>query len=773
MKRLLILFFISTVFPTLCIYSQTSDLSGTVTNENGKPVSFVNLSLSELSISTFSNSNGKYSFNSIPQGTYHISITRTGYLNKTIDVKVNSKEIKCDIEIEKSLIETPTIDVTSSFNPTEISNSTFSVTSIGPRTLSRTRSENIATTIQNVPGINNLSTGNAIGKPVIRGLTSQSVIMVHDGVKNESQQWGDEHAPEISVFDLDRIEILRGPASLIYGADGIGGVINIISKPLQFSPKSKLLTYGSLDLNGFSMNTEGAGDLMLGIGTKDFSIKGFAGYRKGKEITTPDGSLTINTPDGKRTIEGGKLSNSANNEFEGGIRLGYNGKFEMINAEWQIFNRELQLHDDPVADPDATGNQKLVTNHFEAKGSLYLSKNLQLEPILSYETQIRKEFKSIEDKNNDAATLNLDLKIFQSDLRLHHSLKNNISGTVGLSISTQDNKTLGKEKLIPNYNATNFGSYLSEKIEKKYFAFSVGVRYDNKTQDIKETIFEVDGNGNPTKTVLPRKLTFNSLSESAGFVYKPMKELNIYTNVGSGWRPPSEFDLYADGVHEGTGRFDRGLITVDSTLNPEPERSLNIDLGIRIRTKYFNGEISFFRNLINNFIYPSPTGEIDSISNLPVYDIKQAKSTFIGFEYSLQFHPVNWAILYVSGDFVETKNKVTNNPLPFTPPSKTIFELKIQKENIGKLYNPYINLGSKIVAAASRTDPLEASVEGYTLFNAGIGFDFVLTKSIASIDFSVSNLTDKKYVDHLSRYRYYAMNPGRSFNLKISVPFQF
>ena len=130
-------------------------------------------------------------------------------------------------------------------------------------------------------------------------------------------------------------------------------------------------------------------------------------------------------------------------------------------------------------------------------------------------------------------------------------------------------------------------------------------------------------------------------------------------------------------------------------------------------------------------------------------------------------------LLSLNGDYVNARNDLTGNALPFTPPAKNILGLKLQKDNFGTIYNSYFEFTARFVAEQSQVDPLEAVTEGYTLLDAGVGFDFVLSKSIASVDISLSNLADLKYVDHLSRYRYYAMNPGRSFNLKLTVPFQF
>jgi iron complex outermembrane receptor protein len=158
---------------------------------------------------------------------------------------------------------------------------------------------------------------------------------------------------------------------------------------------------------------------------------------------------------------------------------------------------------------------------------------------------------------------------------------------------------------------------------------------------------------------------------------------------------------------------------------------------------------------------------------LPVFNIKQDRSIFRGFEYTFQYQPFNFLLFTWSGDYIKTENNATNNTLPFTPPSKNILEIKLQEENLWKLYNPYFTFKIKIVSPQNNVDPLETQTDGYTLFFAGIGFDYITAKSVMSLDFSVDNLFDTKYVDHLSRYKSFAMNPGRSFNLKVSIPFQF
>lgn len=758
------------------LFSQTAktiDLKGLIVDSENKPLSFVSVVLQEISVSTVSDKKGEFLFNYIPEGRYHITFNHTGFESKVMDISLHQNDTVLEISLTKSLIETSVIDVTSSFNPSETSNSTFSITEINPRKLGRIRSQNIASTIQNIPGVNNISTGSSIGKPIIRGLSYQSVLILHDGIKHESQLWGDEHAPEIPLFDIDRIEILRGPSSLIYGSDGIGGVINIITKQLQFSNNDNPLTYGNITLNGFSMDNEKAGNLNLGLGLKKTGIRGYIGYRNGGNMNTPTGEFTLNTPEGKNTIKGGALFNSADEEFQAGLNLGFKLHSGIINASFENLNRQLQLHENPEVNADATPNQKIVTNNVDIKGIFSISKTLELEPVFSYENQSRIEFENIQDKNTDTQALNLDMNLYQANLMLHHKFAEDLLGTAGVSFIFNNNKSLAEEKLIPNYNSNITGIFISENYEKKLFTFSGGIRFDSRFLNIKETVLESDTNGAPLKKINPAEFTFNAFTGSLGFVYKPSLSVDVFANTGTGWRPPSEYELFVDGVHEGTGRFEKGLVTLNPDYSPATENSLNFDLGTRIRNKYITAEISFYNNFINNFVYSQSTGKIDSASGFPVFDLVQDNSSFAGYEYSIQIQPVSWLLISLSGDYVKSQIKGTNTSLPFTPPSKNIVEFKFEKNRISDFYNPYVNFGAKFVSEASQVGELEAASPSYNLLNAGFGFDFALSKSVISIDFDISNLTDTKYADHLSRYRYYAMNAGRSFNLKINIPFQF
>lgn len=757
---------------TLSANILSGEINGRIIDSNNKPIQYVNVTVNEPGISVVTDTDGNYTIKDIPYGHYTLIFSKTGYESQSQYIDVESKEVVLDIKLIPSLIEIATIDVTSSFEAQDISQSSFSISTLNLKNLFQTRSHNLSLTISEIPGVNIITTGIGIGKPVIRGVSSNSVIIVHDGVKHESQQWGDEHSPEISLYDLDRIEILRGPASFLYGSEGIGGVVNIISKPLQFSSNKDITHYGSIDLGGFSVNDEVTGSVTYGLGLKNVGFKGHFGYRKSTDVRTPEGIFLVNTlnPDIKDTITGGKLSNSGTKEIEGGLSFGYRGDFGYIDAGFETFDREVQLYD---IDPDATPNQKLFTNQIELSGNFNLTDKIHLEPVLSYQLHSRKEFESEEDKDIDNPELFWKLNTFQGDLRLHYDQTDKFTGTFGISAVDMVNKSLGSEKLIPNFHTSGFGIYALEKFNTKKFTLNGGLRFDVKNINIQNTIIETDSNGAITREITPRTINFNALSGSLGFVYRPSENIDLFTNIGRGWRAPSEFELYVDGVHEGTNRVERGIITLNPEADPVPESSFNIDLGTRLRFKNLNIEISLFNNIVNNFIYPSPTNEIDPESGLLIYYIKQDRSEFRGIEYSIQYQPFDFLLLSLYGDYLFSNNNSTNTPVPFTPPMKNLFEVKFQKPSIGIFYNPYIKAGVKVVNEQTNVYLYETTTDGYVLLSGSVGVDLIISKSIASIDLSVENIANTQYVDHLSRYKMIALNPGRSINLKITLPFQY
>jgi iron complex outermembrane receptor protein len=269
----------------------------------------------------------------------------------------------------------------------------------------------------------------------------------------------------------------------------------------------------------------------------------------------------------------------------------------------------------------------------------------------------------------------------------------------------------------------------------------------------------------PDLNVEAQTRNYSSVTGSLGLVYRASEPLAFTINVGKGWRAPSAFELFVDGVHEGTVQYLIG----DRTL--KNEQSLNVDLSARYATNRVQTELTFFQNRIANYIFASPTGDVDSASGFQKYLLKQADATLLGIELSLQAQVTEWLILSGGFDYLRGTNDQNEKPLPLTPSNRFKAGAKLTVGSMGSILNPYVSVNVKTISSQKRVEEFETPTAGYTLFDIGAGGEIAIGSSRANVDVSVENLFDKAYRDHLNRFKAYALNPGRNIALKVSVPF--
>jgi iron complex outermembrane receptor protein len=260
--------------------------------------------------------------------------------------------------------------------------------------------------------------------------------------------------------------------------------------------------------------------------------------------------------------------------------------------------------------------------------------------------------------------------------------------------------------------------------------------------------------------------SWNSVTGNVGLLYKLAEPVALVLNVGRGFRAPSSFDLFSNGVHEGTVAFERG--------NPglRTEKSINTDLALRLQTTSAAVEVGGFVNWIQDFIYTVPTGTVDSASGFQIYDVTQGNARLAGLETAAQYHPTAWLHLQGTADYVIGTNTSTGNPLPAMPPFRATYTVRLEPGTEGFLREPYVSFGGETNARQTRLDPAEAAFfqgafggrgyqsTGFTLANAGAGFTIGAGPGAIRIDFAVKNLFNKAYADFLSRLKTNAENPG-------------
>ncbi|MEX1054960.1 MAG: TonB-dependent receptor [Rhodothermales bacterium] len=733
--------------------ASAQSISGRVTDaDTGEPLPGASVVVSPIQIGTATDLEGRYTVALPRPGTYRLTVSFIGFRTESASVEANDEHVRVDIALKAIEVEVPGITITAKAQASDILSTPQAVAVIEGRDLRENRGVALFDALDETPGVRTLTTGVGIAKPMIRGLTSQRVLVIQNGVRQEGQQWGDEHGPELDAFDVDRIEVVKGPASLLYGSDALGGVIQASSEDL-FDQIGGL--NGVLSLQALSNPELGASNLFLSGAAGDTYYAGSLTWKRAASYQTPRGPVP----------------NTAIEEMNGSIRAGQSIRRGRILAEYQRFDARLAFFE-PGAEREDTGFridqpfQDVSHDKVRARADLRLADN-RLEMAASWQQNRRKEFEEEGEELTKTGNANeslepalfLRLNTVNTDFRLHHRPFGRLFGTIGLSGFYQKNETLAEETLIPGAETWNGAAYFFEELMLSRVTLSGGVRYDAR---------RLDADANEQLGVAAQSRSYRAVTGAAGAAWQPVSSLSIAGNVGRAWRAPALIELFGNGVHEGTVRFERG----DPSLHPE--QSLSVDATVRWLHPHIYVEVNAFTNDIDKYIFVQRTGEIDVESGFVVYQFRQAKARIWGGEVQVDIHPhpLEWLHFHIAGDVTRSKNLNTGDPLPQTPPSRLRFETALTKEKVGRLEDIRLRFGPTLVAEQDRVGPLELPTRGYSVWNASLSgriqFGGLEIEPMVAVD----NLLDESYLDHLSRFRPFGiLEPGRSVRLQLVAEF--
>lgn len=766
MKRLVFCIFL--LFQAWSLLANEFSFGGRVTDARTKetlPGALV--TIPDLKVSVVSDDKGNFAFNNIPErGRFLVEVRYIGYktLIRAIDFSSTSE---IEFALEPSTIETKEIVITgTAFSSDNRKNST-AVSAVTKDQLVNQPSGNLIDAIAKTPGVSQVTTGGGISKPVIRGLSYNRVVTLVDGAKQEGQQWGDEHGLEVDQFSADRVEVLRGAASLLYGSDALGGVINVL-EPLP-SPEGKI--QGEFLTSYQSNNGLSGSSAMIQGNTDGFVWRARGSYKNAYSYNAP----------------GGRIANTGYNETSLSGQIGFNKKWGYAHLNASSFRNNIGLPDfernaagqfededgNILTDKDLKSRDLLLpfqdVRHYKlAFNSHILFGSGRLRTTLAYQDNQRRE---LEDNPDDPA-LFFDLKTYSSDFKYYFNENNGWEPVIGLSGSLQNNENKAEELLIPDYNAGEIGIFGYAKKSWDATTFNLGVRFDYRK--IKGVEMEEDGS--------PKFNNFNNsfsnISGAIGFTREFNEHFNLKANLGSAFRAPNIAELSSDGVHEGTFRYEVG----NNNLNPE--NSYYGDITFEFNTNKVSASLGAFNNYIDNYIFSRQiNGELISIDgeDLPVYRFIQENANLSGLEAGLTLHPAE--LIHFENNFSYTRgvNRATDRPLPFIPAAVLRNELRLEPDLKG-LKNSYFSVALNNVFKQDRIDEFETSTSGYSLVNVGLGTTFVLGSQPVRVNVSANNLFDKAYYDHLSRFKpgrldesdlsagYY--NQGRNISVGLYLPFR-
>ncbi|MGB8193244.1 MAG: TonB-dependent receptor [Chitinophagaceae bacterium] len=753
----------------------------------GLPLPGATVYFSDLKLGAATSAEGGFSFINIPAGRHLVEISFVGYGGTSEYVDIRG-EVKKDFKIAAEVAERSEVVVTGLSAATQARRTATPITTIRRQDLLRTAGTNIVDAISRQPGVSQISTGPAISKPVIRGLGYNRVITIHDGVRQEGQQWGDEHGLEIDEYSVSKIEILKGPASLMYGSDAMAGVINIMSNipvPSGSLRGNFISNYQTNNrLRGFGIN--------LGANHKGFnwnvssSLKAAADYRNKYD---------------------GRVYNSKFNERNIGGYIGYNGNWGYSHFIASYFNQHPGIiegdRDDngrfikPLpgggetfpADDDFNSVKPQVpwqsVQHvkFISDNNFNIGES-RLALVAGYQGNQRIEYGNVDDPSEKE--LFFDLGTFTYSAIYHVAEKNAWRTAIGLNGMAQQNRNKGMEVLIPEYALFDIGGFIFSQKSFDKLTLSGGMRFDNRSLNSKEF-----NEGNEVKFTSFKK-SFANLSGSAGLSYLPSELVTLKFNIARGFRAPTIPELASNGTHEGTNRYEYGYNNLKS------ETSLQLDAGIELHSEHISMEATLFSNNISNFIFyrkltasggGDSTVEVDG-NFIPAFQFDQRAARLAGLELRVDIHPHPLDWLHFENTFSMVNGRFRDaiggsNNIPFVPAARLISEARVEFLQKGKvLKNLYVHL--EMDKTFEQNHPFtayetETSSPGYMLLNAEFGFDVASkNKTLFSLFLNANNLGDVAYQNHLNRLKYAAVNPvtgrmgvfnmGRNFSIKLNVP---
>ena len=732
MKKILITLFIG--FSALA--NAQNKISGTITDKENQPIKGVTVFIPDLHKSSETDENGGYSINNLPNGNIKITFSLLGFITQNKSIAVQNGDNKLDIALEPTLFQMDEVIVATAFNKLQSQN----VMKVEHESMKSLQQKGTATLIEGlatIPGVSQVSTGTSIGKPVIRGLSGNRVLVYSQGIRVENQQFGDEHGLGLNDAGVESVEVIKGPASLLYGSDALGGV-------LYFNPEkfAKTNTFqGDFSQKLFS-NTLGSNS-SLGLKTSSENWKFLV-----------RGSYNVHAD--YKIADGNRVTNTRYNEKDFKTGIGYSNAHFSSVLRYNFNKLDLGIPENGVAEQSTSYNtdypKQGVFNHLLSWNSTVFFKNSKLDIDLGHISNDRSEF---EDSN--IAVLHMKLNTTNYDLKYHLPKMGKVESIFGVQGMHQTNLNSGEEFLIPDATTADFGVFGTANYEWNSNVLQAGIRFDNR--NITSQSHGISGEEGSFEAI---NKTFNSINGSLGYKTNLANDLTLRLNLASGFRAPNLAELTSNGVHEGTNRYEIG----NSAL--KTEQNVQTDLNLEYKNSHLEFFVNGFYNHINNYIYTNPSGIM--IAGNDVFNYIQNNAKLYGGEIGLHFHPHPLDWLHFESSFETVTGKKQNGDyLPLIPANNWNNTLRAEFDIKNWLKEGFATLNVSNTFNQNNVSGFETKSNGYTLVNLGIGGNLKLGKTAFNIQLNGNNLLNKSYLAHLSRLKTDGIpNIGRNIILGIN-----
>lgn len=708
-----------------------STITGVVTAEHSKkPIVGAQVVIAGQNRVARTDAAGRFSFGGLPAGTYLLTITATGYGSEGKQVPVDgtgSAEVAFVLDVqfheEKVVVSASpeARDPMQVYQPTDV---------LGQKELEQRAAVSLGQTLSNEPGVSQTNLGTAPARPVIRGLGGDRVLILEDGLRiGDVSSISPDHAVATDPVGAEHIEIVRGPANLLYGSNAIGGVINVLNDEvptrLAERPTGNLFLSGGTNGNEFSTS----GDFEASSGPVAYSAGGT--HRDANSFE----------------FNGGLAGNSQYDNDSGHVGVSMVGAAGSAGVAYRAYDSNYGIPVDDAGQLNPGGVPGITIDlrqrSLKARGELDQPfgpfKGLRLEAV-------HRDYKHAEIEDDGSVGTKFDQDTVEIRADVTQKEHGRWKGSFGLWNLNTDFAAVGDEVLVPSSKIKGNAAFVYEELALDRVRYLFGGRFESSSVD---------------QTASDIRKDFDLFSAAVGTIVTLSEPLSLAINLTRSAKAPSAEELFADGPHAATFAFEVG----DPSLNEET--SYGADITLRSRTKRFSSDLTLFKTRFSDFIFLSqdPTGAIDPGSGLPIFNYGQADADFQGLEWHGDLQLYEHLILELLADTVRAQNLGTDEPLPRMPPARAGLALRYENDRY------FVEGEVRAAARQDRVAPQETETGGYTLYNAFGGFTLVSKGIVHRVGIRLENISDKLYRNSVSQVKDIVPQPGRNAVLTYRLQF--
>ncbi|OSZ78080.1 hypothetical protein CAP35_07395 [Chitinophagaceae bacterium IBVUCB1] len=738
-----------------------------VETHNGQPLYPVSVYIDEMKREFETDEDGRFQISNACAGKYHIHFHAAGYehlvkeLNITANASLKFSLSHIDNELDEVIVAD---DHTKTIIQSKSNMNRMDIVANSGKTL--------GDMLQRVNGVSVLSNGATIAKPVIHGLYGNRIIILNNGIRQEDQQWGSEHAPNIDPFLANNITVLKGASGVRYGTDAIGGVVLVEPSVVRTMQGWG----GEVNFAGFSNNRMGVASATVEHGFK---------YIKGLGIRL-QGTLKQG---GNYRIPGHWAANTGTMESNYSATLAYKRAHFGAEVFYSHFNTQLGVYrgahtgnekdllfainsDTPTIYTGFTYNLarpmqhishdlwKLKLNADNRAGAFSL--------VYAYQHNYRQEYDVIRG-NTDKAQLNLTLNTQTLNLNFNHKAIGGITGQIGIDGTYQENYMQDGDRLfIPNYRSPAAAAYIIERYRLRKLTLEAGLRYDYKHYEV----YNPEGNN---QAVVRYDFDYSNASGTIGLKYKVKPNWEWTATLANAWRTPQANELFSAGLHHSAARIELG----DKNLLPEKAYSLNVETIYNLPDKW-HAEVSLYSQYINDFIYLSPGADILTIRGyFKTFSYRQTDAWLNGADVSVRYQIMKPLEAHLKTSFLFARDIQQRDWLILMPADRVSAGLK-HRFNISKtVQDVFVGIDARYVFRQWRIPANFDAIDNprppmdYTVLDAEAGASIMLNGHPVYCSITVMNMLNKAYRDYMDAFRYFINQQGTNAVLRLRIPFNF